>query len=56
MVAVIRVLLACEGSPFAGLMPVVVTAAKELSPGVHSVQVHREQANTPYQNMAKSSP
>ena len=23
------------------LMPVVVTAAKELPPGVHSVQVHR---------------
>ena len=35
------------------LMPVVVTAAKELPPWVHSVQVHREQANILYQNMAK---
>ena len=50
MVAVIRVLVACGIS---GLMPVVVTAAKELPPGVYSVQVHREQANIPYQNMAK---
>ena len=41
------------GQSISALMPAVVTAAKELPPGVHSVQVHREQANTPYQNMAK---
>ena len=35
------------------LMPVVVAAAKEFPPGVHSVQIHREQANIPYQNVAK---
>ena len=47
MVAVIRVLIACGGSPLVLLwQPVVVTAAKELPPGVHSVQVHREQTNT----------
>ena len=51
----IVVLMACGSSQksssclwwqsISALMPVVVTAAKERPPGVHSVQVHREQAS-----------
>ena len=35
------------------LMSVVVTAGRKFPLGVHRVQVHRVQANIPYQSMAK---
>ena len=35
------------------LMPVVVTADRKPPLGVHRVEVHRVQANIPYQSMAK---